>query len=201
MSKIKFCGLRRLREIEWANEIKPDYIGFVFAKKSKRYIPPDEAMELRGRLKTRIEAVGVFVDEAIEIVANYLEMDIIELAQLHGNEDEEYIKSLKKLTDKPIIKAFRIDSIEDIERANNSSADMVLLDSGNGGTGTSFDWDLLKGMKRPYILAGGLDPEKVGAAIDALQPYAVDVSSGIENDGHKDKDKMLAFAAAVRERE
>jgi len=198
MSKIKLCGLSRKCDIEWANELHPEYIGFVFAPKSRRYVSVDTAAELKAMLSEDIKAVGVFVNSPIESVAYILSRGIIDIAQLHGSEDEEYISQLSKLTDKPIIKAFSINSAADVSAANNSSADMVLLDSGQGGTGTNFDWKLLGNINRPYFLAGGLCCENISQAITALDPYAVDVSSGIETNGCKDKNKMAAFVAAVR---
>ena len=198
MSKIKLCGLSRKCDIEWANELHPEYIGFVFAPKSRRYVSVDTAAELKAMLSEDIKAVGVFVNSPIESVAYILSRGIIDMAQLHGSEDEEYISRLVKLTDKPIIKAFSINGAADVSAANNSSADMVLLDSGQGGTGTNFDWKLLGNINRPYFLAGGLCCENISQAITALDPYAVDVSSGIETNGCKDKNKMAAFVAAVR---
>ena len=197
MSKIKLCGLSRKCDIEWVNALKPEYIGFVFWSKSKRNVPPEKAKELKNLLSPDIKAVGVFVDEPIENVAELLNDNIIDIAQLHGGEDEEYIKKLRALSDKPIIKAFLLKSESDAERAEKSTADYILVDSGTG-TGKSFDWELLKNISRPYFLAGGLCCENISQAITALDPYAVDVSSGIETNGCKDKNKMAAFVAAVR---
>ena len=197
MTKIKLCGLSRQCDIEWANELKPDYIGFVFAKKSKRYVSPEKAKALKSLLFPDIKAVGVFVDEPIGNIAKLLSDNIIDLAQLHGSEDEEYITRMKALTDKPVIKAFRIKNENDITSAKNCKADFILLDSG-AGTGRSFNWNLLENIDRPYFLAGGLYPENVEIAIDTLSPFAVDVSSGIETDNLKDKNKMTAFVNAVR---
>lgn len=197
MSKIKLCGLSRKCDIEWANALKPEYIGFVFWSKSKRNVPPEKAKELKDLLSPDIKAVGVFVDEPIENVAELLNDNIIDIAQLHGGEDEEYIKKLRVLSDKPIIKAFLLKSDIDAERAEKSTADYILVDYGTG-TGKSFDWELLKNISRPYFLAGGLCCENISQAITALDPYAVDVSSGIETNGCKDKNKMAAFVAAVR---
>ena len=197
MSKIKLCGLSRKCDIEWANALKPEYIGFVFWSKSKRNVPPEKAKELKGLLSPDVKAVGVFVDEPIENVAELLNDNIIDIAQLHGGEDEEYIKKLRALSDKPIIKAFLLKSESDAERAEKSTADYILVDSGTG-TGKSFDWELLKNISRPYFLAGGLCCENISQAITALDPYAVDVSSGIETNSCKDKNKMAAFVAAVR---
>lgn len=197
MSKIKLCGLSRKCDIEWVNALKPEYIGFVFWSKSKRNVPPEKAKELKDLLSPDIKAVGVFVDEPIENVAELLNDNIIDIAQLHGGEDEEYIKKLRMLSGKPIIKAFLLKSESDAERAEKSTADYILVDSGTG-TGKSFDWELLKNISRPYFLAGGLCCENISQAITALDPYAVDVSSGIETNGCKDKNKMAAFVAAVR---
>ena len=197
MSKIKLCGLSRKCDIEWANALKPEYIGFVFWSKSKRNVPPEKAKELKDLLSPDIKAVGVFVDEPIENVAELLNDNVIDIAQLHGGEDEEYIKKLRTLSGKPIIKAFLLKSESDAERAEKSTADYILVDSGTG-TGKSFDWELLKNISRPYFLAGGLCCENISQAIETLHPYAVDVSSGIETNGCKDKNKMAAFVAAVR---
>lgn len=195
MTKIKLCGLRRAEDIEAANLLKPDYIGFVFYKKSKRYISFEQARILKSMLK--VKAVGVFVDENPKVVADLLEKGIIDLAQLHGSEDEVYIKTLRKLTDKPLIKAFQIKTAEDLKKAEASSADMILLDAGTGD-GVSFDWDMLKSFNRPYFLAGGMSPENVRPAIEKLHPYGVDVSSGIETDGVKDIEKMREFMTNAR---
>lgn len=198
MTKIKLCGLSQPRDIQAANGLSPDYIGFVFAPKSRRYVPPKRAAELRGLLDPGISAVGVFVRESPETVAALLDCGIIDVAQLHGGEDEDYIAALRELTDRPLIKAFRIDSEQDILAAQNSTADYVLLDSGNGGTGTCFDWSLIQKIKRPYFLAGGLDAGNVAGAVESLHPFAVDVSSGIETGGVKDENKMIEFVHAVR---
>ena len=198
MTRIKLCGLSRPCDIAYANELRPEYVGFIFARRSRRYVLPDRAAELKRLLAPEIKAVGVFVNDAPERIAGLLNKGIVHMAQLHGSEDEEYIGQLRKLTDKPIIKAFRIEEAADIEKAGQSTADQVLLDSG-AGTGTAFDWNLIKEMKRPYFLAGGLSPDNVSGAVTLLHPFAVDVSSGIETDGVKDKEKMAAFVAAVRE--
>ena len=228
MTKIKMCGLRKLEDIEAVNECKPDYVGFVFAPESRRYVTAEQAAELKAHLDPQIQAVGVFVDEAPERVAALLNQGVIELAQLHGSEDEEYLVRLRELTHKPVIQAFRILSREDVVCAMKSSADEILLDSG-AGTGSTFNWEVLRiesgydraidaekdGEKpfctkrnrekslyaeetRPYFLAGGLNPQNVAEAIQRLHPYAVDVSSGIETDGSKDREKLAAFVTAVR---
>ena len=198
MTRIKLCGLTRPCDMEWANALMPDYIGFVFAKKSKRHVSPETARALREKLSGSIRAVGVFVNEAPEAVATLLNEGIIDIAQLHGGEDEAYIRVLRRLTGRPLIQAFRVDSPADLDRARRSGADHVLLDHGAGGTGSAFDWTLLQGFDRPYFLAGGLAPGNVAQAINALHPFAVDVSSGVETEGVKDVLKMTAFVNAVR---
>ena len=192
MTKIKFCGLTRPCDIEAVNELKPDYIGFVFWQKSKRYITRSKAKELKAMLSKDIKAVGVFVDEDISQVAELLKTGRIDISQLHGSEDEAYIKELRNLTGKKIIKAFKITSEDDISKANESSADYVLLDAGMG-EGKTFDWDIINNIQRPYFLAGGLDCNNVSEAVSKLAPFAVDVSSGIETDGLKDPIKMREF--------
>ncbi len=196
--KIKLCGLMRPSDIEAANLLHPDYVGFVFARKSRRYVSLERVKTLKELLHPDILAVGVFVDEEPDAVAAWLAAGVIDLAQLHGGEDEAYMEKLRGLTDKPIIKAFSVKGEGDIRNANESSADYVLLDAGDGGTGTAFDREMLAGMNRPYFLAGGLDPSTVGEAVRRWRPYGVDVSSGIETDGVKDADKMREFVDHVR---
>lgn len=200
MTRIKLCGLTRACDIEWANELKPDYIGFVFAKQSRRYVTPKEAEKLKAMLHKSIKAVGVFVDEKPEVIAKLTELGITDVVQLHGNEDESYLRRLRGMIDVPIIQAFRVNTKEDIFRSEESCADMILLDSG-AGCGEPFDWSLLQGSKRPYFLAGGLTPENVADAIERLQLFGVDASSSLEKEGVKEKRKMTAFVEAVRGRE
>lgn len=200
MTKIKMCGMTSEGDVINANELKPDYIGFVFAKNSRRFVAPQRAQELKKLLDKDIKVVGVFVDENIETVSALIMDGTIDIAQLHGNEDDNYITLLRERTGKPVIKAFRIRSEQDALRAEKSKADMILLDAG-AGEGRMFDWSLLKEIKRPYFLAGGLNPENAADAVKALKPYAVDVSTGIETNGVKDREKMTAFADAVRKEE
>ena len=198
MTKIKLCGLTRPDDILAVNELRPDYVGFVFYPKSKRFVTRERAAELKQLLDPAIRAVGVFVDESPEAVAALLEEGIIDVAQLHGHEDEAYRTALRQLTDKPVIQAFRVSRPEDCLTAEECSAEYVLLDSGMG-SGEAFDWSAVEGVNRPYFLAGGLHAGNVAAAIRALHPFAVDVSSGIETGGAKDYHKMKAFVNAVRE--
>lgn len=198
-TKIKFCGLSRNCDIETANVLSPDYVGFVFAKNSRRCVSFARAKELKALLAPGILTVGVFVNEDPRTVAAFLEAGVIDAAQLHGDEDTDYIRGLKSLTKAPLIKAFGLRSIHDLPAVERCPADLVLLDSPGGGTGRLFDWQLLENIQRPYFLAGGLSAENVGKAIARLRPFGVDVSSGIETGGYKDREKMTAFAAAVRE--
>lgn len=197
MTNIKLCGLSRPQDIKIANQLRPEFVGFVFAPHSPRYISHHQAQELKALLAPGIQAVGVFVREEVETVARLLNRGVIDMAQLHGGEGAEYIRQLRSRTCKPIIQAFSIAAAEDVALAEGSSADYVLLDSG-AGTGTTFDWSLIGRLGRPYFLAGGLHAGNVEQALAQCHPYAVDTSSGIETDGVKDPDKMAAFVAAVR---
>ena len=201
MTKIKLCGLTRPEDIAAANALKPEYIGFVFAPKSRRAVSREKAAELRAQLSPEIQTVGVFVNEAPETVARLLNEDLLDIAQLPGQEDAAYIARLRSLTSKPLWQAFRVEDAASLAAAARSTADMVLLDSGAGGTGTVFNWKLLQGFPRPYILAGGLDADNAADAVSRLHPDVVDVSSGIETAGRKDPAKMAAFVAAVRKQD
>lgn len=197
MTKIKICGLRSEQDIRYANILMPDYIGFVFLKGKMRYVTFQEAAHLRSLLDPGIPAVGVFVNEPVENVIRLLQAGTIQIAQLHGQEDEAYVEELRSACDNCIIRAFAVRSSEDIQRAFAFQADYPLLDNGKG-TGETFDWSLFEKQEKPFFLAGGLSPENVKEAIERFHPYAVDVSSGVETDGHKDYEKMKAFMDAVR---
>ncbi len=197
MTRIKLCGLFREDDIDIANQLLPDYVGFVFAKKSRRYVDGDRARDLRTRLLRDITAVGVFVDEDPKVISGLVSDGIIDIVQLHGSEDETYIRELRKLINAPIIKAFTVNGPKDLTAADNSTADHILLDAGQG-EGKMFDHSRLISIRRPYFLAGGLTIKNVAEAVRNLRPFAVDVSSGIETDGVKDPVKMRAFVNAVR---
>lgn len=199
-TKIKLCGMRRPEDIQAVNRLLPDYIGFIFLETSHRYVTPEKAAELKAMLDARIKAVGVFVDAPLEVVAQLLNADVIDLAQLHGHETNEYIARLRTMTEKPIIQALKVRTPADLQRAEESTADHILLDSG-AGSGECFDWSLVKDVQRPFFLAGGLHPGNVEAAIRQIHPYGVDVSSGIETDKFKDEEKMSAFISNARSAE
>lgn len=192
--KVKICGLSRREDIEAANLIKPDYIGFVFAK-SRRQVTKEQARALKQGLCPDIVAVGVFVDAPLEEILDLLEEGIIDMAQLHGNESEEFLRRLQRESQKPVIRAVQLGQQEEkqlqesIQRACASAADYLLFDSGKG-SGVPFDWDCLKAVQRPYFLAGGLGVENIEEAASRLNPYAIDISSKAETEGLKDAKKM-----------
>ena len=240
MSGIKICGLFRACDIDYVNEAKPDYAGFILHfPKSHRNVRPAVAAEMRGRLLTGIRAVGVFVDQPEETVIASAERIGLDAVQLHGHEDDRYIKSLRASLKRPVWKAFKVRSKADLMEAERSSADEILLDNGYG-TGNAFDWSILSGFSRPYILAGGLTPELITKAgriskagtfpkagviskdgtfpkagmiskdgtfpkagmiskdVTIPPPKLFDISSGVETDKVKDRDKILAAVRAAR---
>lgn len=201
-TKIKICGLTRLEDIEYVNAVKPDYVGFVFWSKSKRAVNITRAIELKQNLNPDIEAVGVFVNENPNIVIDLLNNNIIDMAQLHGEESEAQIREIRCRTGKPVIRAVRIKTKEDVWpqiQKFHTEADYLLIDSGMG-SGETFDWDIMKVLKieKPFFLAGGLNPDNVLDAITHVHPYAVDVSSGVETDGKKDKEKIEKMVRRVQ---
>ncbi len=224
-TQIKICGIRRQLDVDYINEFLPDYIGFIFWEKSFRYVTLEEAVNLREQTDPRILTVGVFVNEAPEKIAEYVRAGAIQVVQLHGQETEEDIAKVRALLPGASVwKAFKVRSIEDLTRAQLSSADRILLDNGYG-TGQCFDHSLLAesaqegqheaehpGQRpdtltsypgelrftRPYILAGGLTPENIPDVIAKYHPFMVDISSGVETDKYKDRDKIRAAIQAVR---
>ncbi len=195
--KIKICGLRREEDVDYANQVLPDYAGFILAEGFRRQISREQARSLKQRLSDRIKAVGVFVNNPVEEIISYLEEGIIDMAQLHGEENEEDIRYIQAVTAKPVIKAVKADNRYIVEAWLDSSADYLLFDSGTG-TGKSFDWRLLADVERDYFLAGGLNPDNIEKAVLQLAPYAIDISSGVETDGVKDLEKMKAAVNKVR---
>ena len=199
MTKIKICGLSRPCDIEYVNEAKPDFCGFIInVPKSRRNVSPDTVRQLVKNLSSEIKPVGVFVNAPIDEITALVQDGTLSYVQLHGHEDEAYIAALRKHIQVPIIQAFKVSCPEDAARAEASPADFILLDNGSGGTGKTFDWTHLSSVTRPYILAGGLNPENLSQAVSQLSPWGVDLSSGVETDGYKDRDKMLAAVHAVR---
>lgn len=196
MTKVKICGLFRECDIDYVNEAMPDYIGFVFAK-SPRQVSAETAKLLRNRLHPGIVPVGVFVNAEQEEILRLCEEQVIGMIQLHGQEDDLYIKALKSRTGVPVIKAVRMDAAN-TQRTLPSEADFLLLDSGKGGTGKAFDWGQIPAISQPYFLAGGINETNIRAAV-RMHPYCVDISSGTETGGVKDKNKILRLVREVRE--
>ncbi len=190
MSKLKICGLKTEADVEIINETQPDYCGFIVDyPKSKRSLDPKEACRLVEKVLKTVKTVAVFVDEPMETVVKT--MASFDMAQLHGNESERYIEELKKRTGKLVIKAVIPKNSADVECFCKTKADYLLFDAGKG-EGRAFNWEILKNVRpsRKYFLAGGLNEENIGSALDALDPYAIDVSSGAESDGKKDYSKV-----------
>ena len=196
-TEIKICGLTRIEDIIAVNRYGADYAGFVFCKKSKRYIDSYKAGELIDLLRSDITTVGVFLDEPLDNVISAARISGVQMIQLHGHESDEYVEYVRRTLERPVIKAFKADEEGALERALKSNADYVMIDSG-AGCGKKFDWNILKGFNRDYFLAGGLDPESVGEAVNMLEPFAVDVSTGVETDGVKDEAKIEKFIKAVK---
>lgn len=199
MTRIKICGLRRPGDIEIVNKYKPDFAGFIIDfPKSHRSITGEEAGNLRRILSPEIAAVGVFVDQPAGKVIGLLRNGVIDIAQLHGRENDDYIRRVQEESGKPVIKAFEVKNKEDIETALSSPADYLLLDKGKGG-GETFDWSLIgKDMDRPWFLAGGLDPCNLKEAIDRLHPWGLDISSGVETNGVKDQAKIAEVMKIIK---
>lgn len=217
--KIKICGLTREEDIAYVNEALPDYVGFVIdVPNSIRNTTPDQVRLLCRELAPSIIPVGVFRNAPVELVAELVLDDTLRVVQLHGDEDENYIRELRRKIGKErrhdfeyeaapktagngygepvIIKAFNEMTLED---AKSSSADLILLDHAKGGTGETFDWELAKEIQRPFFLAGGIGPDNIKEAVRQVQPWGVDMSSKVETDGKKDREKILQAVRMVRE--
>lgn len=213
MQKIKLCGMMKPCDIEYANRVKPDLVGFIFAN-TRRKISATQAKQFREALDAEIPAVGVFVNEDISVIASLVQNGCIDMIQLHGEEDADYIRRLREVCDVPVIKAVKVQTVEQIRQTAALPVDYLLLDTYRkgvlGGTGEAFDWELLREAKaaagdaaegelfgKPYFLAGGLHAGNLREAA-ALGSYGLDVSSGIETDGSKDFTKMVEVMELVR---
>lgn len=203
--KIKICGLTRPEDILAANVAIPDYIGFVFAK-SRRQVSFEQAQSLKENLSPSIRVVGVFAGMPVQEVVAIGKSGLLDLVQLHGY-DEEDIRGIKAATKRPVIKAVQVMSLPDLEKAERTDADYLLLDHGAGGTGKSFDWCLVREWqsaaavgtpKIPYFIAGGINVHNADQAMAVGAPYAIDVSSGVETDGLKDRDKIIEITRRVK---
>lgn len=202
MTKVKICGLKRGADVEFANALLPEYVGFVFAS-SSRQVTADQAQKLRLQLDLRIKTVGVFVKEDIDFIKHLEMKQVIDLVQLHGDESPAYCSELQKRIKLPIIKVLRVKNAESLIDAAEYDCDYLLLDTyikeTYGGSGQRFDVNILRDidLPKPYFIAGGLDAGNVRSVLQ-LNPYAVDVSGGVEMDGVKDFEKMQAFIAQVK---
>ncbi len=213
MQKIKLCGMMKPCDIEYANRVKPDLVGFIFAN-TRRKIGATQAKQFREALDAEIPSVGVFVNEDISVITSLVQDGCIDMIQLHGEEDADYIRRLREICDVPVIKAVKVQTVEQIRQAAALPVDYLLLDTYRkgvlGGTGEAFDWELLREAKaaagdtaegelfgKPYFLAGGLHAGNLREAA-ALGSYGLDVSSGIETDGSKDFTKMVEVMELVR---
>ena len=189
-TKIKVCGLKSMEDVGIMNEFLPDYCGFIVDfPSSHRSITKQVAENLSKELNPRIKTVGVFVNSPVEDVIELLNIGVIQIAQLHGNEDEDYIHEVQAKTNKPVIKAIIVRDEFDVLRGKSSPADFILLDGGKG-SGDVFDWNLIMDIKRDFFLAGGLGEDNLKKAIQTLHPYGVDLSSSLETDGKKDREKI-----------
>ena len=200
MVKIKICGLKRMEDIEIVNKYKPDYIGFVFAD-SKRKVSHDLARKMKQNLDPSIKSVGVFVDADIDEILNLYNDRIIDFAQLHGRESEDYIKKLRQKSNchLKIINSIEMSDKTDLLKYDNSMADYLLLDSGKG-SGKTFDWQLIRNdLKKEFFLAGGLNTDNISLAIKDVNPFAVDLSSSLETDGYKDEIKIKKLMEAIND--
>lgn len=201
--KIKMCGLRRPDDIIYANEYLPDYIGFVFAE-SRRKVSGEETKNLGAQLDPFIKKVGVFVNEPVRSLITISKQAGLDIIQLHGDEGEEYIKEVKHETGKELWKAVRVRMVKDIQEAQRLPADKLLLDSFSeesyGGTGKVMDFAVLDqaDIRKPYFIAGGLTVENLPEILKKAEPYGIDISSGIETEGVKDREKMLKVIQCVR---
>lgn len=199
--KIKICGLSRIEDIKFINEFLPDYAGFIFAEKSRRKVNIDNAKKMKSILNENIKSIGVFVDESHEVIKEIADMNLIDLIQLHGNESNDYIIELKKEISLPVIKAYKAD-INLKNKIEKSCCDYVLIDSYSqekfGGTGSVFDWGLIPDMNKKLFLAGGLNINNIEDAIKTVKPYCVDINSGVETNGIKDRKKIQDIILKIK---
>jgi phosphoribosylanthranilate isomerase len=208
MTKVKICGLTNLEDAQLSAKFGADALGFNFYPKSPRYILPETAREIIEQLPAEILKVGVFVNESLEKIAEIAQTAKLDALQLHGEETPEFAKELKLKTNLEIIKAFRVSPDFKPEDVLQYEVDAILLDAYNpkehGGTGETFDWEIAKKVQEIFpkmYLAGGLNQENVSSAIIGIEPFAVDVCSGIEIEkGRKDQHKLTLFLLNAKNR-
>ena len=198
--KIKFCGIRRLEDVAFCNELQPEYLGMILSSGFRRTISPETAEQLVKAKSRSIAAVGVFVNETPEHIAQVLKQVPLDVIQLHGSETAEIVSGVRWRTGLPVWKAVQVQTDADIQAARQLGADQLILEGKAGGMGITADWELIAGAKpaQPFLLAGGLTPENVAEAAARVQPDGVDLSSGIETGGVKDYAKMKRIVTIIR---
>lgn len=197
MTKLKICGLFRPEDCDFVNDFPPDYVGFILGvEKSHRNVSFETFCTLHEKLAPEIGKVGVFVNEILENIEKYVKyLDVI---QLHGQETEEDIAELReRFASVKIWKAFRVENLDDLKKAEESTADLVLLD-GAGGAGKTFDWDLISNFSKDFALAGGISISNISQGIARLSPVLVDLSSGVETEKKKDREKIRQIYEEMR---
>lgn len=190
MVKIKICGLRREKDIEFINELKPDYAGFILTNGFRRSITISQAKRLKSLLDENIKAVGVFVNDDIEKINSLVRDKVIDIVQLHGDENPEYCEKINA----PVIKYFNPDSFDKTEKYETQ---FFLFDSGTG-SGKTFEWSKIPKTKKPFFLAGGINRDNIKKAIADIQPYCIDLSSAVETDGVKDYNKIKGIMECIK---
>ena len=199
--KIKICGLKNLKDISYVNEAGVDFAGFIFAEKSKRKIDFETAKSLKRELNKDIKSVGVFVNQSFDFVKEAVDLSLVDFVQLHGDEENFFIEKIKNELNLPVIKAFRADSNLN-ENIKNTNADYVLIDSADkqnfGGTGKTFDWGVIPETNKKIFLAGGLNSNNILLAMQTVKPFCVDVNSGVEVEGVKNKKMIDDIVEKVR---
>ncbi|MGD8113707.1 MAG: phosphoribosylanthranilate isomerase [Sphaerochaetaceae bacterium] len=193
--KLKICGIRTEEEIDMVNEALPDYIGFVFAE-SRRKVDLHKALLLRRKLDERIKSVGVFVDEKVDYVIEAVKSKAIDIVQLHGTEDDTYIRKLKASVPVQVIKAVRMGENKNV-LLDSPLSDFLLADS-FAGSGRTFDWSIALQSEKPLFIAGGIGEENIERAFEIFQPYAFDLSSSVETNGYKDREKIRKITMILR---
>ena len=198
--KIKFCGIRRLEDVAFCNELQPEYLGMILSSGFRRTISPETAEQLVKAKSRSIAAVGVFVNETPEHIAQVLKQVPLDVIQLHGSETAEIVSGVRWRTGLPVWKAVQVQTAADIQAARQLGADQLILEGKAGGMGITADWELIAGAKpaQSFLLAGGLTPENVAEAAAWVQPDGVDFSSGIETGGVKDYAKMKRIVTIIR---
>ena len=198
-TKIKICGLKRIEDVISVYVAEPDYCGFIFnVSGSRRSIGAEQLNILVDMLNPEIVPIGVFVNEKTDVILRIVRESGIRMVQLHGQENGEIIHTIQSKAQVPVIKAVSVRSKEDVRSAVLSPADYLLFDCGEGGTGQTFDWNLLEDIPRPYFMAGGIGTHNMEEVLRRFSPFALDVNSSVETDGQKDGKKILAAVRMLR---